>query len=135
MSEVVIIDAVRSPLGRRKGGLSTMHSIDLLGEVQSELIKRAGVDPKEIGQVVGGCVGQVGMQTMNVARNAWLAQGLPIEVAASTVDAQCGSSQQATNMAYALVKSGVVDSAIGCVILYSHSPGRWKRRWIGWLFG
>jgi len=114
MSEVVIIDAVRSPLGRRKGGLSTMHSIDLLGSVQSELIKRVGVDPKEIGQVVGGCVGQVGMQTMNVARNAWLAQGLPIDVAASTVDAQCGSSQQATNMAYALVKSGVVDSAIGC---------------------
>ena len=79
MSEVVIVDAVRSPLGRRKGGLSTMHSIDLLGAVQSELIKRTGVDPKEIGQVVGGCVGQVGMQTMNVARNAWLAQGLPID--------------------------------------------------------
>ena len=72
------------------------------------------MDPKEVGQVVGGCVGQVGMQTMNVTRTAWLTAGLPIEVAATTVDAQCGSSQQATNLAYALVASGTVDSAVGC---------------------
>ena len=72
------------------------------------------MDPAEVGQVVGGCVGQVGMQTMNVTRNAWLAAGLPLEVAATTVDAQCGSSQQATNMAYSLVKSGIVDSAVSC---------------------
>jgi acetyl-CoA C-acetyltransferase len=114
MREVVIVEAVRSPLGKRNGGLSTMHSIDLLGAVQAEVIKRAGIDPMEVGQVVGGCVGQVGMQTMNVTRNAWLTAGLPLEVAATTVDAQCGSSQQATNLAYALVASGVVDSAIGC---------------------
>lgn len=114
MREVVIVEAVRTPLGKRNGGLSTMHSIDLLGAVQSELFTRSGVDPSEVGQVVGGCVGQVGMQTMNVTRNAWLTSGLPLEVAATTVDAQCGSSQQATNLAYALVAGGVVDVAVGC---------------------
>lgn len=112
--EVVIVDAVRSPVGRRNGELSTMHSINLLGDVQKALFDRTGMDPAEVGQVVGGCVGQVGMQTMNVARNAWLAAGLPLEVAATTVDAQCGSSQQATNLAYSLVKAGVIDVAVSC---------------------
>ena len=114
--EVVIVDAVRSPIGKRNGELSTMHSINLLGDVQKAIFERTGMDPSEVGQVVGGCVGQVGMQTMNVARNAWLAAGLPLEVAATTVDAQCGSSQQATNLAYAMVKAGVVDSALSCGI-------------------
>jgi len=91
-----------------------MHSIDLLGRVQAEVISRSGIEAKEVGQVIGGCVGQVGMQTMNVTRNAWLAAGLPLEVAATTVDTQCGSSQQATNLAYALIAAGVVDVAIGC---------------------
>ena len=112
--EVVVVEAVRSPLGRRNGALSAMHSIDLLGTVQAEAIARSGIDAKQIGQVIGGCVGQVGMQTMNVTRNAWLAAGLPLEVASTTVDTQCGSSQQATNLAYALIKSGVVDVAMGC---------------------
>lgn len=114
MREVVIVEAVRTPLGKRNGELAAAHSIDLLGAVQSEVISRAGIDANVVGQVIGGCVGQVGMQTMNVTRNAWLAQGLPLEVAATTVDTQCGSSQQATNLAYALIASGVVDSAIGC---------------------
>ncbi len=114
MRDVVIVEAVRSPLGKRNGGLSAMHSIDLLGAVQRSLFERSGVDPALVGQVVGGCVNQVGMQTMNVARNAWLTAGLPLEVAATTVDSQCGSSQQATNLAYALVASGVVDMAVGC---------------------
>jgi acetyl-CoA C-acetyltransferase len=123
MSEVVIVEAVRSPLGRRNGGLSTCHSVDLLGTVQKELFERSGVDPKEVGQVIGGCVGQVGMQTMNVTRNAWLTAGLPLEVASTTVDTQCGSSQQATNLAYSLVASGVVDCAVGCgVELMSRVP-------------
>ena len=113
-SDVVVVEAVRSPAGKRKGGLSGVHSMDLLGQVQTALIERAGIDAKEVGQVVGGCVGQVGMQTMNVARGAWLQAGLPLETPATTVDAQCGSSQQATNLAYGLVKSGVVDCAIGC---------------------
>jgi acetyl-CoA C-acetyltransferase len=114
MSDVVIVEAVRSPIGRRNGGLAGMHSNDLLGTVLREVFERSGVDPASVGQVVGGCVGQVGMQSSNVTRNAWLTAGLPISVAATTVDAQCGSSQQATNLAYALVASGVVDSAVGC---------------------
>jgi len=114
MSDVVIVEALRSPLGKRKGGLSGIHSIDLLAALQAELFERTGVDPMEVGQVVGGCVGQVGMQTMNVTRNAWLTAGLPLGVAATTVDSQCGSSQQATNLAYALVAGGVVDAAVGC---------------------
>jgi acetyl-CoA C-acetyltransferase len=112
--DVVIVEAVRTPIGRRNGGLSTMHSLDLLGAVQRDLFIRSGVDPTEVGQVVGGCVGQTGMQSMNVTRNAWLAAGLPIEVAATTVDSQCGSSQQATNLAYSLIASGVVDAAVAC---------------------
>ena len=114
MSDVVIVEAVRSALGRRNGGLSSMHSVDLLAAVQAELFTRSGIDPSLVGQVVGGCVGQVGMQAMNVTRNAWLTAGLPLSVAATTVDTQCGSSQQATNLAYALVKAGVVDAAVGC---------------------
>jgi len=114
MRDVVIVEAVRTPVGRRGGGLSTSHSVDVLGTVQKALFNRTGVDPGEIGQVVGGCVGQVGMQTMNVTRTAWLTAGLPIEVPATTVDAQCGSSQQATNLAYALVASGTVDASVGC---------------------
>jgi acetyl-CoA C-acetyltransferase len=114
MPDVVIVEAVRSPFAKRGGGLSTTHSTELLGAVQGALLARAGIDPREVGQVVGGCVGQVGMQAMNVTRNAWLTQGLPVEVPATTVDAQCGSSQQATNLAYALVASGTVDVAIGC---------------------
>jgi acetyl-CoA C-acetyltransferase len=114
MREVVIVEAVRSPVGRRNGGLSTMHAAELLGTVQKELIDRSGIDPAEVGQVVGGCVSQAGMQAFNVARTAWLSAGLPLSAAATTVDAQCGSSQQATNLATALVASGVVDVAVGC---------------------
>ena len=114
MSDVVIVDAVRTPVGRRNGGLSTCHSVDVLGAVQRALFERTGIDPMEVGQVVGGCGGQGGMQSMNVTRTAWLTAGLPLEVPATTVDTQCGSSQQATNMAYALVASGVVDAAVGC---------------------
>jgi acetyl-CoA C-acetyltransferase len=112
--EVVIVAAVRTPIGRRDGGLSTMHAIDLLGVVQRALFDRTGLDPSEVGQVVGGCVGQVGMQASNVTRNAWLTAGLPRDVPATTVETQCGSSQQATNLAYSLVASGVVDVAVGC---------------------
>ncbi|MEW6472867.1 MAG: steroid 3-ketoacyl-CoA thiolase [Actinomycetota bacterium] len=112
--DVVITEALRSPFGRRNGGLSTLHSTELLGAVQRELFVRSGMDPAEVGQVVGGCIGQVGMQTANVTRNAWLAAGLPLEVAATTVDSQCGSSQQAAGMAAALVAAGIVDVAVAC---------------------
>jgi acetyl-CoA C-acetyltransferase len=114
MREVVIVDAVRTPVGRRNGGLSTVHSADLLGTALKALVDRTGIDPAEVGQVVGGCVNQVGMQTFNVARTSWLSAGLPQTVAATTVDAQCGSSQQAANLAIGLVASGAVDVAVGC---------------------
>lgn len=114
MSDVVIVEAVRTPIGRRGGGLSTMHSADLLAEALGELISRSGIDPAEVEQVVGGCVSQVGMQAFNVARTAWLTAGLPITAPATTVDSQCGSSQQASNLATSLVGSGVVDVAVAC---------------------
>lgn len=113
-NDVVIVDAVRSPVGRRNGGLSTMHPADLLSKVQAALFERTGVDPNEVGQVVTGCVSQVGEQAFNIGRTAWLSAGLPMGTANTTVDAQCGSSQQATNMASALVKAGVVDVAVAC---------------------
>ena len=113
-TDVVIVEAVRSPLGKRNGGLATVHPADLLAGVQKAAIERSGIDPALVGQVVGGCVSQVGEQTFNIARTAWLSAGLPLTVAATTVDSQCGSSQQATNLAAALVKSGVVDVALSC---------------------
>jgi acetyl-CoA C-acetyltransferase len=112
--DVVIVDAVRSPIGRRNGGLSTLHPADVLGRVQSALLERTGVDPAAVGQVVTGCVSQVGEQTFNIGRTAWLAAGLPLSVANTTIDTQCGSSQQATNFATALIAAGVVDIAIAC---------------------
>ena len=114
MTNVVIVDAARSPIGKRNGGLSTVHPTDLLAAVQKAIVSRSGIDPAEIEQVVGGCVSQVGEQSFNVTRTAWLTAGLPISTAATTVDTQCGSSQQATNLATALVKGGVVDVALAC---------------------
>jgi acetyl-CoA C-acetyltransferase len=113
-SNVVIIDAVRTPVGKRGGGLSTMHPAQVLSTVQRAIIERSGIDPSDVGQVVGGCVSQVGEQSFNIARTAWLAAGLPMATAATTLDTQCGSSQQATNLATALVGSGVTDIAIAC---------------------
>ena len=80
MEEVLIVEAVRSPIGRRKGGLSGLHPAELLGVVQKAAVERSGVDPAAIGQIVAGCVSQVGEQSFNIARTAWLAQGLPQEV-------------------------------------------------------
>lgn len=112
MTEVVIVEAVRTPIGRRNGGLSTMHPADLLAHAQKAVIERAGIDPEIVGQVVTGCVSQVGEQAFNIGRTAWLTAGLPLTVANTTVDAQCGSSQQATNLATALVAGGVTDVAV-----------------------
>ncbi len=123
MSEVVIVEAVRTPIGRRNGGLSTVHPAELLAATLTELVSRTGIDPAAVGQVVTGCVSQVGEQSFNVGRTAWLSAGLPLTTAATTVDTQCGSSQQATNLATSLVGSGVVDVAIACgVELMSRVP-------------
>jgi acetyl-CoA C-acetyltransferase len=123
MPEVVIVEAVRTPIGRRNGGLSTVHPAELLASAVSELVGRSGIDPAEVGQIVAGCVSQVGEQSFNIGRTAWLSAGLPLTTAATTVDTQCGSSQQATNLATSLVGSGVVDVAIACgVELMSRVP-------------
>ena len=114
MSNVVIVDAVRTPIGKRNGGLSTLHPAQVLATVQQAIIERTGIDPAIVDQVIGGCVSQVGEQAFNVTRTAWLSAGLPLTTAATTVDTQCGSSQQATNLATALVGSGVVDVALAC---------------------
>ena len=114
MREVVIVDAARTAVGKKNGTLANTHPTDLLGPVQMAVLERAGLDPALVGQVVGGCVDQVGAQSANVTRSAWLTYGGPMEVACSTVDSQCGSSQHATNLAYALVASGVEDIAMGC---------------------
>lgn len=116
MSDVVIIDAVRSPIGRRNGALSTVHPADLLAEVLRGLMARNEVDPVAVEQVISGCVSQVGEQSFNIGRTAWLTAGLPQSTAVTTVDTQCGSSQQATNLATALIASGVVDIAVACGI-------------------
>lgn len=111
---VVIVDAVRTPIGRRNGGLSTLHPGETLGLVQKAIIDRTGIDPAIVEQVVGGNVSQVGEQSFNITRTAWLAAGLPLTTAATTVDTQCGSSQQAAGLATSLLGSGVVDVAIAC---------------------
>jgi acetyl-CoA C-acetyltransferase len=114
MPQPVIVEAVRTPIGKRGGALSGLHAAELLGAVQIEVIKRAGIDPAEVGQVVGGCVTQAGEQGLNVTRTAWLAAGLPYEVAASTVDTQCGSSQQANHLIAGLISADSIDLGIAC---------------------
>ena len=114
MAEVVIVDAVRTPVGKRNGGLSTVHPAELLGNALTSLFSRTGADPADVGQVVSGCVSQVGEQSFNIARTAWLSAGFPLTTAATTVDTQCGSSQQAANLAASLVSSGTVDMAVAC---------------------
>lgn len=114
MTDVVIVEAARSAVGRKNGTLANTHPIDMLGPVQRAVIERSGIDPAAVGQIVGGCVDQVGAQSANIARTSWLAAGLPDSVAATTVDAQCGSSQQAFNLAAGLVAAGVVDTALAC---------------------
>lgn len=113
MREVVIVEAVRTPMGKRNGGLAGVHPVNLGAHVLKELISRSGIDPALVEDVTFGCVGQVGEQGVNVGRNAVLTAGFPYTVPAMTVDRQCGSSQQAIHIAANLVQSGTVDIAIG----------------------
>jgi len=113
--EVVIVEAVRTPIGRgheQKGYYKDVHASNLLAKAYAEVIQRAGIDPAEVEDVVSGCVQQFGEQGINIARNAWLEAGLPIETPAATVDRQCGSGQQAVNYAAAMVASGVHDTMV-----------------------
>jgi acetyl-CoA C-acetyltransferase len=114
MAQPVIVEAVRTPIGKRNGWMAGFHAAELLGGAQVELVKRAGVDPGDIEQIVGGCVTQAGEQASNVTRTAWLSQGLPYEVAATTVDCQCGSAQQANNFVANLISADAIDAGIAC---------------------
>ncbi|HUY86176.1 MAG TPA: acetyl-CoA C-acyltransferase, partial [Acidimicrobiales bacterium] len=114
MSRPVIVEAVRTPIGKRNGGLSGLHAAELLAVVQTEVVKRSGIDPASVEQIVAGCVTQAGEQASNIGRTAWLSTGLPFEVAATTVDCQCGSSQQANGMIHSFISAGILDVGIAC---------------------
>lgn len=114
MREAVIVDAVRTPVGRRDGALKGWHPVDLLGHTLRALVQRNRLDPALIDDVIAGCVGQAGEQAFNVARNAVLAAGYPESVPGATVDRQCGSSQQAAHFAAQGVIAGSYDVAIAC---------------------
>src|SRR5438067_7569264 len=110
--EAVIVEAVRSPIGKRNGSLKELHPVDLLAEVLKEVVNRAGVDPGQIQDSITGCVSQTGEQSLNIGRNAWLAAGFPEEIPATTVDRQCGSSQQSIHFASQGVMAGAYDLVV-----------------------
>src|SRR4029450_10336195 len=112
MAEAVIVDAVRSPMGKRNGKLAGWHPADLAGEVLNALVERNGLDPAQVEDVIMGCVMQVGAQGVNIGRNAVLAAGWPESVPATTVDRQCGSSQQSMHFAAQGVMAGAYDVVI-----------------------
>ncbi|THA64523.1 steroid 3-ketoacyl-CoA thiolase [Streptomyces sp. A0958] len=114
MTEAVIVEAARTPVGRRRGVLAGLHPAQLLGLAQKGLVERAGVAPDTVEQVVGGCVTQAGEQSNNVTRNAWLHTGLPQTTACTTIDCACGSSQQAVHLVAGLIASGAIETGIGC---------------------
>ena len=114
MSEVVVVDAARSAIGKRDGSLSAAHPTDVLGQVMMRLLERNGLESSQVGQVIGGCINKVGAQSMNVTRTAWLAHGGNESVPAITVDSQCGSSQQATNLATHMIMSDQEDIVLAC---------------------
>ncbi len=114
--EVVIVEAVRTPVGRghpQKGYYRDVHPNELLGRCYTELIERAGIPAAAVEDVIAGCVQQYGEQSWNIARNAWLQMGLPVETPATTIDRQCGSAQQAVNFAAAQIAAGVHEVVIG----------------------
>lgn len=116
MREAVIVEAVRTPLGKRGGKLKDWHPTDLLAAALTEVVSRARVEPGLVEDVITGCVSQVGEQALNIGRNAWLSAGFPEHVPATTVDRQCGSSQQAIHFAAQGVMAGAYDLVIGCGI-------------------
>jgi acetyl-CoA C-acetyltransferase len=114
MGNPVIIDAVRTPLGKRNGGLAGVHPGELLGHVQVEVLERAGVDPELVEQVVGGCVSQAGEQSNDMVRRAWLHAGLPQPTGATTIDARCGSGQQSAHLVNDMIRADTIKVGIAC---------------------
>ncbi len=114
MGSPVIVEAVRTPIGKRGGWLSGLHATEILGAVQRAAVERAGIDPELVEQAIGGCVTQAGEQGSNVTRQSWLNAGLPWQTGATTVDAQCGSAQQATHLIAGLIAAGAIDVGMSC---------------------
>jgi acetyl-CoA C-acetyltransferase len=117
MTEAVIVEALRTPIARGKpvkGALSAFHPVQLLGRIQQAVVERAGIDPADVEQVVGGCVTQAGEQAGNLARNAWLNRNQGWRTGGTTVDTQCGSGQQANHIVNAFIKAGTLDIGIAC---------------------
>ncbi len=112
MAEAFIVGAVRTPVGRRNGGLAGVHPVDLAAHVLTEIVARTGADPGAVDDVIMGCVSQIGPQSIDIARNAWLSAGLPENVPGVTIDRQCGSSQQAVHFAAQAVLSGTQDLVV-----------------------
>jgi acetyl-CoA C-acetyltransferase len=114
MGTPVIVEAVRTPIGRRNGWLSGLKAVEILRHAQRTVIERAGIEPGQVQEIIGGCVTQAGEQGSNVTRNAWLSTGLDYEVACTTVDSQCGSAQQANHLVAGLIAAGGMDVGIAC---------------------
>jgi acetyl-CoA C-acetyltransferase len=114
MGSAMIVEAVRSPVGKRGGTLAGVHPAELLGGVQTALLDRAGLEPSEVEQVIGGCVTQAGEQSNNITRTAWLHAGLPVTAGCLTLDAQCGSAQQAVHLVAGLIAADAIDAGIAC---------------------
>jgi len=110
----VIVEAVRTPIGRRGGVLSGLHATEILGAAQRALLDRAGLEPDQVEQVAGGCVTQAGEQSSNVTRMAWLHAGLPHATGGQTLDAQCGSAQQAVHLVAGLIAAGAIEAGVAC---------------------
>ena len=116
MGNPVIIDAVRTPLGKRRGWLAGVHPANLLGHTLVRLLEHAGVDSEEVDQVIGGCVTQAGEQSNDMVRRAWLHAGLAQHTGATAIDAQCGSGQQSAHLVHDLIAAGSIDVGIACGI-------------------
>ncbi len=114
MGTPVIVEAVRTPIGRRNGRLSGLHAAELLGAAQRGLVERSGIDPGLVEQVIGGCVTQAGEQSGNVARTAWLHSGLPYQTGCTTIDAQCGSAQHSVHLIAGLIAADAIEAGVGC---------------------
>ncbi|MDI9938091.1 steroid 3-ketoacyl-CoA thiolase [Rhodococcus opacus] len=116
MGTPVIVEAVRTPIGKRGGWLSGLHAAEILGAAQRGILDRSGIDPELVEQVIGGCVTQAGAQSNNITRTAWLHAGLPWQVGATTIDCQCGSAQQANHLIAGLIATDAIDVGIACGI-------------------
>jgi acetyl-CoA C-acetyltransferase len=114
MATAVIVETLRTPIGKRNGSLAGMHAAEILGAAQRGIVERSGIDPALVEQVAGGCVTQAGEQSNNVTRTSWLHAGLPQQAGGLTLDAQCGSGQQAVHVIAGLIASGAIDVGLAC---------------------